>query len=66
VPPLVLTFLADFTHLMAILLWIGGLVAFLAQMPQLGIAIWMVNLINGAFGFWREYRAEQATAAAVG
>src|SRR4029079_3902044 len=61
--PLILKFLANFTHLMAILLWIGGLVAFFAQMPQLGIAIWMVNLINGAFGFWQEYRAEQATAA---
>jgi P-type Ca2+ transporter type 2C len=42
--PLILKFLANFTHLMAILLWIGGLVAFFAQMPQLGIAIWMVNL----------------------
>jgi Ca2+-transporting ATPase len=38
-------------------------VAFVARMPQLGIAIWLVNLINGAFGFWQEYRAEQATAA---
>jgi P-type E1-E2 ATPase len=32
-------------------------------MPQLGIAIWLVNLINGAFSFWQEYQAEQATAA---
>ncbi len=60
---LILKFLANFTHLMAILLWVGGLVAFFAQMPQLGIAIWMVNLINGAFGFWQKYRAEQAIAA---
>lgn len=48
---------------MAILLWIGGLVAFIAQLPELGIAIWLVNLINGAFSFWQEYKAEQATAA---
>jgi magnesium-transporting ATPase (P-type) len=61
--PLIVKFLANFTHMMAILLWAGGLAAFFAQMPQLGIAIWMVNLINGAFGFWQEYRAEQATAA---
>jgi magnesium-transporting ATPase (P-type) len=61
--PLVLKLLANFTHLMALLLWIGGLIAFVAQMPQLGIAIWMVNLINGAFGFWQEYRAEKATEA---
>ena len=32
-------------------------------MPQLGVAIWLVNLINGAFSFWQEYRAERATAA---
>jgi len=61
--PLVLKFLANFTHLMAILLWAGGLIAFIAQMPQLGIAVWLVNLINGAFGFWQEYKAEKATEA---
>jgi Ca2+-transporting ATPase len=61
--PLVRKFLANFTHLMALLLWVGGLLGFLAQMPQLGVAIWLVNLINGAFSFWQEYKAEQATAA---
>ena len=54
--PLVHKFLAHFTHLMALLLWVGGLLGFLAQMPQLGIAIWLVNLINGAFSFWQEYK----------
>src|SRR5690242_1457040 len=61
--PLARKFLANFTHLMALLLWVGGLLGFLAQMPQLGVAIWLVNLINGAFSFWQEYQAEQATAA---
>jgi magnesium-transporting ATPase (P-type) len=61
--PLYLKFLANFTHLMAILLWVGGIVAFLAQMPQIGIAIWMVNIINGAFSFWQEFKAEKATEA---
>jgi Ca2+-transporting ATPase len=61
--PLYRRFLANFTHLMAILLWIGGLVGFIAQMPQLGIAIWMVNVINGLFSFWQEYQAEKATEA---
>ncbi len=61
--PLYLKLLANFTHLMALLLWAGGLVAFVAQMPQIGVAVWMVNLINGAFSFWQEYRAEKATAA---
>ncbi len=61
--PLLFKFLGNFTHLMALLLWGGGLAAFVAQMPQLGVAIWLVNLINGAFSFWQEYKAEQATAA---
>ena len=61
--PLWIRFLANFTHLMAILLWVGGIVGFLAQMPQLGIAIWMVNIINGAFSFWQEFKAEKATEA---
>ena len=37
--PLFRKFLANFTHRMALLLWIGGLLGFLAQMPQLGLAI---------------------------
>ena len=61
--PLWIRFLANFTHLMAILLWVGGIVAFLAQMPQIGIAIWMVNIINGGFSFWQEFKAEKATEA---
>jgi potassium/sodium efflux P-type ATPase len=61
--PLLLKLLANFTHLMATLLWCGGVIAFVAGMPQLGIAIWMVNLINGAFSFWQEYKAEKATEA---
>ncbi len=61
--PLYLKLLANFTHMMAILLWVGGIMAFVAQMPQLGIAVWMVNLINGAFSFWQEFRAEKATEA---
>jgi Ca2+-transporting ATPase len=58
---LLLKFISNFTHLMAILLWVGGIVALIARMPQLTIAIWMVNVINGAFSFWQEFRAEKAT-----
>jgi P-type Ca2+ transporter type 2C len=61
--PLYIKLLANFTHLMAIMLWIAGAAAFLAQMPQLGIAVWAVNIINGAFSFWQEFRAEKATEA---
>lgn len=59
----VIRFLANFSHLMAILLWIGGVIAIYAQMLQLGIAIWMVNIINGMFSFWQEFRAEKAAEA---
>lgn len=37
--PLYIKFLSNFTHLMALLLWVGGIIAFGAQMPQLGIAV---------------------------
>jgi len=60
---IILIFLSDFIHLMAILLWVGGAVAFFAGMPQLGIAVWLVNVINGVFSFWQEYRAGKATEA---
>ncbi|HUW85314.1 MAG TPA: cation-transporting P-type ATPase, partial [Methanoregula sp.] len=63
VKPLYIKFFANFTHLMALLLWAGGIIAFIAQMPQLGVAVWIVNLINGLFSFWQEYRAEKATEA---
>ncbi|HXF48384.1 MAG TPA: cation-transporting P-type ATPase [Verrucomicrobiae bacterium] len=58
---LIKRFLANFTHLMAFLLWGGGVIGFVAGMPQLGYAIWAVNLINGIFSFWQEYKAEKAT-----
>jgi hypothetical protein len=44
---------------MALLLWVGGIVALVAQLPQIAIAIWMVNVINGAFSFWQEFKAEK-------
>jgi potassium/sodium efflux P-type ATPase len=61
--PLIVRFLSNFVHLMAILLWIAGAVALVAKMPQLAIAVWLVNVINGLFSFFQEYRAEKATEA---
>lgn len=61
--PLIVLFLSNFTHLMAILLWIAGIVGFIAKMPELAIAIWLVNIINGVFSFWQEFRAGKATEA---
>lgn len=58
--PLYHKFFANFTHLMALLLWTGGILAFIGHLPQLGWAIWTVIVINAVFSFWQEYRAERA------
>ena len=55
--------IANFTSLMALLLWIGGIMAIISGAPELGIAIFCVNLINGAFSFFQEFKAEKATSA---
>jgi potassium/sodium efflux P-type ATPase len=62
VKPLYIKFIGNFTHLMAILLWVGGIIAFVARLPQLGWAIWAVIVINAVFSFWQEYKAEKALA----
>ncbi|SNX54631.1 cation-transporting P-type ATPase [Thermoanaerobacterium sp. RBIITD] len=54
-------FLANFTHLLAILLWIASILSFIGGMPQLGWAIILVIIVNALFSFWQEFKAEQAT-----
>lgn len=61
--PTILVFLENFVSLMAILLWVGGAIALIAKMPELAVAIWLVNVINGVFSFWQEHRASKATEA---
>lgn len=55
----VLVFLSNFTHMMAILLWVAGVIAFVAGMPELGVAVWLVNVINGCFSYWQESKADR-------
>ncbi|MCQ3925747.1 MAG: cation-transporting P-type ATPase [Candidatus Jettenia caeni] len=57
---LILRFIENLYNLLAILLWIGGSLAFVADMPQLGYAIFAVICINAVFSFWQEYKAERA------
>ncbi len=65
--PLVLRFLAEFTHFFALILWLAAGLAFYAAwndptqgMGMLGCAILAVILINGVFSFGQVYRAEKA------
>ncbi len=60
-------FAREFTHFFALILWVAAALAFFAEsrspgegMWQLGAAIIAVILINGAFSYWQEYRAERA------
>lgn len=67
---LLLTFVREFTHFFALILWIGAALAFAAEhfdpgqgMAKLGLAIVGVIIVNGIFSFWQEYKAEQAVSA---
>ena len=61
--PLLLRLTEQFTHFMALLLWVAGGMAFLARTPELGWAIWSVVLINALFSFWQDFQAERTLAA---
>ncbi|HVR19631.1 MAG TPA: cation-transporting P-type ATPase [Polyangiaceae bacterium] len=51
---------AQLVHFFAILLWIAGALAIVAGMPELGVAIFLVVIVNGVFAFVQEHRAERA------
>jgi calcium-translocating P-type ATPase len=68
--PLVLRFARQFTHFFALILWAAAGLAFLSElhapgqgMAALGAAIVGVIVVNGAFSFWQEFRAERAIVA---
>lgn len=65
--PLYIRFFKQFTHFLAILLWVAAFMSFLSEylhpgegMLTLGFAIIAVIFINAVFTFIQEYRAEKA------
>jgi magnesium-transporting ATPase (P-type) len=61
-PSAVRALLAEMSHFFALLLWCAAGLAVLAGMPQLGVAIAVVVVVNGVFAFAQERRAEHAAA----
>ena len=68
--PLTVRFLRQFTHFFAALLWVAAVLALIADrwmpgqgMATLATAIVAVIVINGAFSFWQEHRAEETMGA---
>ena len=52
----------ELTHFFALMLWCAAGLAFLADMPQLGVAIIVVVLVNGVFAHIQQERAQHAAA----
>ncbi len=53
-------FAAELVHFFALLFWVAGALAFVAGLPQLGLAVFVVILLNATFAFAQEQRAEHA------
>ncbi len=52
---------SEMVHFFALLFWVAAILAFVAGLPELGVAILIVVLLNGAFAFAQEQRAEKAS-----
>jgi calcium-translocating P-type ATPase len=48
------------THFFAMMLWAAGLLALVARLPELGIAIFAVIVLNALFAFAQQSRADRA------
>ncbi|MFC5286731.1 cation-translocating P-type ATPase [Actinokineospora guangxiensis] len=58
--PAVLAFAGQLVHFFAVMLWAAAALAVIAGMPELGIAIAVVVVVNAVFSFAQEYRADRA------
>ena len=59
-PSLLRRLVGELVHFFALMLWVAGGLALVAGMPQLGVAIFAVILINAMFAFVQEARADRA------
>ncbi|MBN2624749.1 MAG: cation-transporting P-type ATPase [Acidimicrobiales bacterium] len=53
-------FVRQLVHFFALVLWTAGVLAFVAGLPELGIAIFVVVVVNAVFAFAQETRADRA------
>ena len=52
----------EMTHFFALMLWCAAVLAFIADMPQLAVAIVVVVIVNGVFAHIQQERAQHAAA----
>jgi magnesium-transporting ATPase (P-type) len=52
---------AEMVHFFALLFWVAAVLAVVAGMPQLGLAVVVVIVLNAGFAFAQERRAEHAS-----
>ena len=50
----------ELVHFFALMLWVAAALAFIGRLPQLGVAIVIVIVINAVFAFIQEARADRA------
>ncbi|WP_426225964.1 cation-translocating P-type ATPase [Pseudarthrobacter sp. DSP2-3-2b1] len=54
--------LGELTHFFALMLWCAAALAFIAGMPELGVAVILVVIVNGIFAHVQQERAQHAAA----
>ena len=54
--------LLELTHFFALMLWVAAALAFVAGLPELGVAIIVVVVVNGLFAYVQQQKAQHAAA----
>ena len=59
-PSMLRRLVGELTHFFALMLWVAGILALVAGLPELGVAIFAVIVLNGVFAFAQQARADRA------